>query len=59
MPFKQKNEYCWKPERANRLDKSPICFKGTEGQKEALKDIPNWQNEVRNFIDQLINKKPS
>ena len=59
MPFKEKNEYCWKSETGNRLDKSPICFKGTKGQKEALKDIPNWQNELRKFIDQLINKKPS
>ncbi|BAZ20576.1 hypothetical protein NIES4073_14520 [Kalymmatonema gypsitolerans NIES-4073] len=41
------------------LDNEPICFKGRIGQKQALKDIPDWQNKLRDYVDELINKKPS
>lgn len=43
----------------NPLDVSPICFKGRMGQKEALREITGWQDKLRDYIDELINKKPS
>jgi hypothetical protein len=43
----------------NPLDNEPICFKGRIGQKQALKSIPDWQNKLRDYVDELINKKPS
>ena len=59
MPFKKDHKYRWKPESSASLDKSPICFKGRVGQKEALQDIPDWQDKVRDYIDDLIEQKPS
>ncbi|MBC6431336.1 hypothetical protein FM036_11155 [Nostoc sp. HG1] len=59
MTFQEKNEYCWKPDSGVALDKSPICFKARTGQKEELKNVPDWQNKLRDYIDELINKKPS
>jgi hypothetical protein len=45
------------------LDPQPICIRGYEGQKEALKAVPGWQERIREYIDVLIheqaNKKPS
>ncbi len=59
MPFQKNHEYCWTPDGDKALDKSPICFKGRIGQKEKLKAIPDWQNKLRDYVDELINKKPS
>lgn len=60
----QKNHKLGAKKFLNRpLDQAPICFKGYEGQKEALKAVPNWQENLRGYIDALIqqeiNKKPS
>jgi hypothetical protein len=41
------------------LDKEPICFKGRKGQKEKLKNIPDWQEKLREFVDMLTEQKPS
>jgi hypothetical protein len=57
MTFKKKHKLGFTSE--NPLDVSPICFKGRTGQKEALKDIPGWQDKLRDYVDELINKKPS
>ncbi len=54
MPFEKGHKYRWEPENQESLDKSPICFKGRVGQKQRLKNIPDWQEIMRNFIDQLI-----
>lgn len=54
MVFKKGHKDRWLSDVNNPLDKSPICFKGRDGQKEALKDIPDWQDKLRDFIDQLV-----
>ncbi|MEH1859967.1 MAG: hypothetical protein V7L21_18645 [Nostoc sp.] len=36
------------------MDDKPICFKGRLGQKEKLKAVPNWQERLREFVDELI-----
>jgi len=44
----------------NPLDSIAISLKGRVGQREALKNIPNWQAQVRDFMDTLIDRsKPS
>jgi hypothetical protein len=58
MTFQKKHKLGFTSD--NPLDTSPICFRGRMGQKDALKDIPDWQNKLRDFVDELIiNKKPS
>lgn len=54
MPLEKGHKYRWEPENEQSLDKSPICFKGRVGQKEALKNIPGWQERLRDFVDRLI-----
>jgi hypothetical protein len=41
------------------LDKETIAFKGYEGQKEKLKAVPDWQERLRLFVDELIEKAGS
>lgn len=56
MPF-QKNHKLGAKKRLNRpLDKEIIGFKGYEGQKEKLKAVPDWQERLREFVDQLISE---
>ena len=57
MPFKKDHKYRWKPESSAALDKSPICFKGRVGQKEALKNVSDWQDKLRDYIDELIGEE--
>ncbi|MGD1909766.1 MAG: hypothetical protein ACFB2X_02535 [Rivularia sp. (in: cyanobacteria)] len=57
MPFRKKHKLGFTSE--NPLESSPICFKGRKGQKKALKGIPDWLNKLRDYIDELINQKPS
>jgi hypothetical protein len=59
MPFRKNHEYRWVSNQDKPLDKQPICFKGWQGQKEKLKSVPYWQERVREFIDRLIEEKPS
>jgi hypothetical protein len=59
MPFEKNHKYRWEPVFEIPLDKHPICFKGRTGQKQALTDIPDWPNKRLDYIDELINKKPS
>lgn len=53
MPFQSKHKLGAKKFIEKPLDQQPICFKGYEGQKEALKHIPNWQDKLRAFVDAL------
>lgn len=58
MPFQEGNEFRFKESSRQSLDTQPICFKGYEGQKEKLKTVPNWQERLRKFVDQLISDFP-
>ena len=55
MPFQKHNTYGAIERLARPTDKALIAFKGYEGQKEKLKAIPDWQEKLRLFVDQLIN----
>lgn len=36
------------------LDQQPICFKGFEGSREKLKEVPGWQGLLRDYVEKLI-----
>lgn len=60
MPFQKNNKLGAKKLVTAILDDRPICFRGRLGQKEKLKAVPNWQERVREFVEELINQeKPS
>ncbi|MDJ0799215.1 MAG: hypothetical protein QNJ51_20750 [Calothrix sp. MO_167.B12] len=54
MPFQKNNQIGAKKILKEQLDTQPICFKGRLGQKDKLKTVPNWQERLREFVDQLI-----
>ncbi len=58
MPFQKGNKLGAKKQLKRPLDKEVIAFKGYEGQKEKLKAVPDWQERLRNFVEQLIEEFP-
>lgn len=54
MPFEKNNELGAKRIEKEPLDKAVIAFHGRKGQKDALKNVPDWQKRFRDFADQLI-----
>lgn len=44
----------FKPDREVAYDKDPVCFKVKSGVKAKLKVVPNWQEQLRGFVDRLI-----
>lgn len=54
MPFQKNNKLGAKKRLKRPLDKEVIAFRGYFGQKEKLKTIPDWQERLREFVDQLI-----
>jgi hypothetical protein len=59
MPFQKNNQLGAKKILKEELDQQPICFKGRLGQKEKLKTVPKWQERLREFVDGLLEEKPS
>jgi hypothetical protein len=52
MPFQKNNKLGFTSD--DPLGKKPVCFKVKPGVKEKLLEIPDWQNKLREFVDQLI-----
>jgi hypothetical protein len=52
MPFQKNNKLGFTSDAP--LDKDPVCFKVKPGVKEKLKAVPNWQERLRDYVDQLI-----
>lgn len=44
----------FKPENQLAYDKDPVCFKARPGVKSKLKNVPDWQKRLRDYVDQLI-----
>lgn len=57
MPFQVNNKYSAKKILDRELDDQPICFKGWKGQKEKLKTVTGWQEQVRKLVEQLISTR--
>jgi len=56
MPFEENNKLGFTSDQP--LDSIAISLKGRVGQREALKNIPNWQARIRDLVDQLIRSNP-
>lgn len=59
MPFQKGNKLGAKKHLKYPLDKEVIAFRGYAGQKEKLKTVPDWQERLREFIDQLLLELPN
>jgi hypothetical protein len=53
MPFQKNNEYRYTKKLKRPLGKI-IGFRGYEGQNEKLKNIPDWHEQLRLYVDKLI-----
>jgi hypothetical protein len=53
MPFQKNHKLGTQKILDKSRDKDPICFRGYEGQKAKLRSIPNWQERMRQFIDEI------
>ncbi|GAX45114.1 hypothetical protein NIES4075_61350 [Tolypothrix sp. NIES-4075] len=54
MPFQKNNKLGALPFNDEPFDASPVCFKVKKGVKDKLKAVPNWQERLREFVDNLI-----
>lgn len=54
MTFRKNNQLGAKKFLTRPLGKQNLSIRVYEGQKEALKQIPDWQERLRECIDQLI-----
>jgi hypothetical protein len=52
MPFQKNHKLGFTSE--NPFDKDPICFKVLPGVKNKLKAIPDWQERLRELVNDLI-----
>jgi len=52
MPFQKNHKLGFTSD--DPLDKDPVCFKVKPGVKAKLKAIPDWQEWLRKYVDQLI-----
>ncbi len=44
----------FQPDNQVAYDKTPVQFKVMPGVREKLKTVPNWQQRLRDFVEQLI-----
>lgn len=44
----------FKPDNKTAYDKVPVQFKVMPGVRERLKAVPNWQERLREYVNQLI-----
>jgi hypothetical protein len=52
MPFQKRHKLGFTSD--DPLDKDPICFKVKPGVKAKLKAVPNWQERLREYVDELV-----
>ncbi|RUT01330.1 hypothetical protein DSM106972_068810 [Dulcicalothrix desertica PCC 7102] len=55
MAFQKKNKLGFTSSQP--FDKDPVCFKVLPGVKGKLKNIPNWQERLRQAVDKLIEEQ--
>jgi hypothetical protein len=52
MTFRKNNKLGFTSEQP--FDKDPVCFKVLPSVKDKLKAVPNWQERLREFVNELI-----
>jgi hypothetical protein len=58
MPFKKGNKFAYRPKNDVALDPVSVCFNIRKGIREKLKAVPDWQERLREYVDQLISDLP-
>ncbi|GAA6616732.1 hypothetical protein [Scytonema sp. NUACC26] len=48
----------FQPKEGEAYDKNPVQFKVRKGVREKLRAIPNWQDILRKYVDDLISDPP-
>ncbi len=56
MPFQKQHKLGAKPLNDEPFDRTPVCFKVKQGVREKLKAVPNWKEQLREFVAHLIEK---
>jgi hypothetical protein len=46
----------FKPDNSVAYDKTPVQLKVLPGVRDRLRQVPNWQGLIREYINQLISK---
>lgn len=54
MPFHKNHKLGAKPIGDVPMDRTPICFNVRTGVREKLKTIPDWKEQLREYVDRLI-----
>lgn len=54
MPFEKGHKKGAKKMIGRSLDKKPITFKGYEGTRDAIRQVPDWQEKLRVYVESLI-----
>lgn len=52
--FQENNELGFKPIGDKPLDSRPLSVRLRQGQLAKLKQLDNWQERIRGFVDELI-----
>lgn len=52
MPFQKNHKLGFTSE--DPLDRDPVCFKVKPGVKAKLKAVPDWQERLREYIDEMV-----
>ena len=52
MPFQKNNKLGFTSKQP--FDKDPVCFKVLPGVRDKLKAVPQWQQRLRELVDELI-----
>ncbi|MBW4567188.1 MAG: hypothetical protein KME31_03965 [Tolypothrix carrinoi HA7290-LM1] len=53
MPFEKNNSHRYERKSKRPLGKM-IGFRGYENQSEQIKAVPDWQERLRDFVEELI-----
>ena len=56
MPFQKGHKQGAKKTIGRELDSQSISFKGYKGTRDKLRQIPDWQNKLRDYVEQLISE---
>ncbi len=59
MPFQQNNKLGFKPLEEKPLDRIAFQLKLRLGVRHRIKAIPDWQNQVRDLLENWVKERES
>jgi hypothetical protein len=57
MPFQKKHKLGASPLNTEPFDRTPVCFNVRNGVREKLRTIPDWKENLRDYVDKLIEEQ--